>query len=300
MWPVWAFNPATWAFLLAAITLSVTGSPLHQGFESKTLAVRPRLQSPSILKESLANPKHSHGDHTKTNGLIERNTRMEIVKATRLNAIIPAHLAAQSLVFFYRALWLKATQEWIHDEPHGVLTISIGNLVISMMSNSPIQWDFVARFATKMLGATAQGFTGTYDIQYMDKLANRAVVVSLRVVDHITGLEVRATSNSALRLHMRQSAALQTYKGLDKRGSFSTPSMKAPMLPRATPIKSGLTLQNFRATALITPVLVASQFLQDFYDLIAWKIEAGLYDEMAPMHNFFFNRWNYKLTFFCK
>lgn len=257
------------------------------------------MEGPGTLIELLAYAKDSHEYHTKANGLEGRNTRMDIVKATHLNAIIPAQLAAQSLVFFYRALWLKTTEEWIHEEPHDVLTISMGNLLINMMSTSPIQWDFVARFATKMLGATAQGFTGTYDIQYSDKLANTAVIVSLRVIDHITGLEVREDSNISLHRQMRQSSSLQAYRSLGKRGSLSTPSRKVSKMPRANLLKSSLILQNFRSTYLITPVIIASRYLQDFYDLIALKIETGLYNDIAPMHSFVFSRWNYKLTFFC-
>ncbi|KAG7007239.1 hypothetical protein G7Y79_00011g031370 [Physcia stellaris] len=58
-------------------------------------------------------------------------------------------------------------------------------------------------------------------------------------------------------------------------------------------------LQVFRATGLITPVELAARYLEDFYDIIALKVETGFWGSVPPMHNLVLKRWNYELTFFC-
>ena len=56
---------------------------------------------------------------------------------------------------------------------------------------------------------------------------------------------------------------------------------------------------KFQSTAMIIPVAIAKVYLQDFYDIIALKVETGFYDKIPPLHNFSLTRFGYKLSFFC-
>lgn len=98
----------------------------------------------------------------------------------------------------------------------------------------------------------------------------------------------------------------QLQRQLSHSRSYTQSVTKRARSPRISPKKRTLTkpatafaLQVFRATGLITPVELAARYLEDFYDIIALKVETGFWGSVPPMHNLVLKRWNYELTFFC-
>lgn len=83
-----------------------------------------------------------------------------------------------------------------------------------------------------------------------------------------------------------------------KRPEVSKGSLEPRTLTVAHPTK-GFALEKFHATGMIMPIAVAARYLEDFYDIIALKIETGFWNGMAPLHSLTLTRWNYELTFFC-
>ena len=257
---------------------------------------------------------------------------MDIVKASHLKVIVPAELAAQSLVAFYSALWACATQEWIGLPPKETFLIGMGNLVLSMTSNAAIPWDFVAGFADKMMGATILGFVGTYDIQYLNQWGTHAVVASLRVNDDMQTPVVKRsevlTDFSSPKRKGIVSHAGYTLIQRSSDGQFA-PAVDPTSLPRsledqqvqrlsisaiaANRKRSAATKarglegisprnvflpENFKFVSLLTPMAMWAGKLESFYDLIALKVETGVYAHIPPMHNLKFTRWNCELSFF--
>ena len=300
MQPALDFKPVVWISVLALIFLTVTASPLISSHTPNSLVGRHSTDYTTVLgrlhRKSQNDPEYQAG----ASELEVRDSELDIIHAERLRIIVPTSLAAQSLAFFYRALWVKASEDWAQMEPKATLSMTIGNLVITMVSTDPIPWAFIARFAAKMMEATARGFTGTYNIQYGDKTATRLITIGLRVVDHITGLQARSNLGS-----LSGHKAFHISTGHNQRRSLPNdsslkPSAKPSNRPRNDgPLGTRLAIQRFHARAIITPVIVAARFLEDFYDMIAMKIEAGSYNDMTPLHTVSFQRWDYNLSFFC-
>lgn len=287
MQPALGFKPATWILVLALTYLTVTGSPLHSSHAPSSLAGKHGTDDTTALKrlykETQNNPEYQMG----ASELEVRESGLGIVHAESLNIIVPASLAAQSLVYFYRALWVKSSEDWAGMEPKDTLSMDIGNLVIGMISTDPIPWAFIARFATKMMGATARGFTGTYNIQYADRSFTRVITISLRVIDHLTGLEARSDVGILPGHEM-----IEISNGPNSAKFLNRPRNDGPLSTR-------LAIQRFHARAILTPIIITARFLEDFYDLIATKIETGFYNGVQPLHAVTFNKWDYNLSFFC-
>ncbi|KAL8790747.1 MAG: hypothetical protein Q9195_006225 [Heterodermia aff. obscurata] len=100
----------------------------------------------------------------------------------------------------------------------------------------------------------------------------------------------------------------EKYQTVSTSRSVSLSSTKASKLParnfkpRTPPlsiIPKVFTLEKFHVTATLTPVLWAARFLEDFYDLIALKVETGVWNSVPPVHSLVLTRWNYRLKFFC-
>ena len=303
MRPALRFKPATWILVLALTYFTVTGTPLRPSHALNSLAERYRADDTTafgrLREESQNKLEYQRG----VSELKVREGPLDIVRAEPLNIILPPSLAAQSLVYFYRVLWVNAGEDWARMEPKNTLSMEIGNLVIGMVSTDPIPWAFIARFATKMMGATARGFTGTYDIHYADKTFTRIITISLRVIDHMTGLEARSDVGIP-----SGHKTFQTFNRHDQRRprlyeSLTNLSPKSHNRPRTDlvdgPLGTRLAMQKFHARAILTPVIIASRFLEDFYDMIAMKIETGFYEAIEPLHTFAFEKWDYRLSFFC-
>ena len=108
-----------------------------------------------------------------------------------------------------------------------------------------------------------------------------------------TGLRIR-------RKHEYQSALRSRSVSVSSIKAHKPPALSVK--PRTSPLSTfskGFTLEKFHVTATITPVMVAAQYLEDFYDLIALKIETGYWNGVPPMHSLVLTRWNYQLKFFC-
>lgn len=259
---------------------------------------------------------------------LNKRSRLDIIHATHLRAIVPVDIAAAGLKIFYAALLAKV-EIWRAGQPVPDVSIVIGNLRLALSSATPISWDFVERFGYKMLRATFLGFTGTYTILYADAEGGQMITIDLRVIDHATGLEARSRKSrppkqiqSALSLRASASILAHTEASIDKalRSSFQAPkrilkdketssksdhesknllssaSTRRDLRTRTFPIFD-LRSIKFRALSFLTPTMVAAQYLEDFYDLIALKIETGFWGNQGPLHYVTFERWNFQLSF---
>lgn len=304
--------------LFAWTALIAFGSPLHTILEPEELAARPKLDRTSQLPRTMLNANDNIRHNAKRLNLEKRSNGLTLIHATSLRYIIPVEIAAQSLDFFYETIALKASGTWRNLPPERALTITIGNLVLSLLSDAPISWDFVTHFADTMVHATELGYTNTYDIMSQDPMLSASVAITLRVIDHATGLEARSRNTRKLEVVKLYSySSLHTgprirreheYQSVLRSRSVSVSSIKShkpPALsvkPRTPPLSTAsksFTLEKFHVTAIITPVMIAAQYLEDFYDLIALKIETGFWNSVEPMHSLVLTRWNYRLKFFC-
>lgn len=185
--------------------------------------------------------------------------------AEHVREIIPAQLAVPGLKLFYSALIAFVEREWRFEAPLKDVVLNLGNLQLQMSSVTPIAWDFVTRFSRKMLTTADLGFTGTYNMMYADQAMGQLVTITLRVIDHETGLEVRsnapkdyqaALSSSTLAIpHVETYGSYNTGQSLYKRVDF-TKELKA-------------TFHDIKA--IIMPVGLAVQMTKAFYESVMEK-----------------------------
>lgn len=320
------FRSCTLAKLVLFIALLApvsTGSPFPPSSLARDVAIRSMIESVAHFPGPMLNADNTNTiQHPAMRELEKRTNGLKLTYAYPLKLIIPIENAAQSLVHFYNAISVKASGAQGNAPLTKIVDFVCGNLMLSMMSNEPIPWGFVDRFVDKMIRATRLGFTGTYEIMYGDKSTNAVVCILLPVFDHKTGLEARSSATSKLErstVEISQSnkrprapkdrllsGKPQLHRRLLDPRSYTQPVAEGAGPPRISLKKRNLpkpatafALQVFHATGLITPVELAARYLEDFYDIIALKVETGFWGSIPPMHNLVLKRWNYELTFFC-
>ncbi|KAL9133219.1 MAG: hypothetical protein Q9175_005603 [Cornicularia normoerica] len=126
----------------------------------------------------------------------EQSDDLRIIRIDIVTGSIPILAAANSLDMFYNAILYNALAPWCSVPPQQTLVITMGHLQLTMNvvfdDGVPrgIPWAFVRNFARNMLGMTAMGFTGTFDMYYATDyglsfnhdLPNLGVEVRLRIV----------------------------------------------------------------------------------------------------------------------
>ena len=314
---------AKWLLLFAWAALIAFGSPLHTILEPEGLAARLKEDQTSQLPRTVLNANDNVRYNAKKHILDEGSNGLTFIQATGLGYEykVPVEIAAKSLNFFYEAIVLKASGAWRNLPPEKTLIFTTGNLALSLLSDAPIPWNFVIYFANTMVHATELGVTTTYNTITQDAMLSASVAIALRVIDHATGLEASSQSSrkfEAVKLYTDYSyPSLRTKLRVRKHQEFqsalrsrsaSISSIKAnepPVLsvePRTPPLSTVskiFRLQKFHVTAIITPVVLVANYLEDFYDLIALKIETGFWNSVPPLHSLVLKRWNYQLKFFC-
>ena len=310
-------RPAEWLFFIAWLALITFGYPLHVNLEPEELAARPALDR-THLSPTMLNANDNIPHNAMRHNLQKRRNRLNFIQFTRLRYILPVGITAQSLKFFYEAIALKASGALRNLLPERALAIIIENPVLGLLFDGPIPWDLVTHFADTIVHA---GITTTYDNMYMDQMLSASVAIALRVIHDATGLEVKSQRTRILEtvkphkdqlcaplrtgLRIRKKAESQSNLTSRSVSLSSTKASKSPTLnvkPRTPPLSTalkGFKMEKFHVTAIITPVMTAAQFLEDFYDLIALKIETGFWNNVPPLHSLVLTRWDYQLKFFC-
>lgn len=127
----------------------------------------------------------------------KRSTTLSLYSARRYSQIVPIQIAANCLWLFYAAVERQARGPWSTHPPQRELWVRLGNLRICFVSLNEIPWSFVASFAAKMINATLLGYTGTYDIVYMDPEDPEysGIMIWLRVIDRVTGNDLPLFEN---------------------------------------------------------------------------------------------------------
>ena len=196
-------------------------------------------------------------------------------KALRMsNGLPPIPIASAALMAFYESVnSLIASGDW-HSAPNPHLfTIAYGAFRLTVSSlGFPVLKPALQDWCSLMREWASRGWTQLYDVY---------------LVDEATGITM------AVSFHLADNAAAP--RQLPSKRSPSPPSLdlqKRTNNPPFLPVK-------FTPLSYITPAHVAAAFLEDFYDLIALKIETGFWSAQGVFHSVTFARWNFRLSFFC-
>ncbi len=77
---------------------------------------------------------------------------------------------------------------WRLSPPRYEIPLRVGNVLLTMESNQPIEWDLVSAFGTKLLYYMDRGFVGLYSLMLSHAANDATVFVSLKVIDKARGL----------------------------------------------------------------------------------------------------------------
>ena len=236
---------------LPSIRLSSTSGVVQSDYETSrgSLATRP----PGSLEECPLALRKRHRLHKR---------RLSIVHAERTGIIVPINVAVPGVKFFYLSLIACVRTVWQTTAPLAEVVFAIGNLHLRMSSASPIAWDFIERFSTKMLNAAALGFAGTYQILYADQETGTMVTITLRIVDSVTGQEV-APGSPLHNAHERALTVISTTK---------TPSRLPHSLNERVPDNLKFVVKGAKIHYTVLPTLSSIQVFVGFYELLKARL----------------------------
>ena len=298
-----------WATVLSTAILSVVASPLHSIFRPTTRATIHIGDGPPPISV-VARPYDMVDDwkaatNTKRNlpsTLGSLKKRAQVIVRPKLAivdikaSIIPVPIAVQVLKAFYGSVMARALDEqWDPLPSSSLFTITEGafQLTVSGLGGA-VPMELLYNFGVKMFNYASKGMLPIYDIYYRDDATGFTVALALRILD--ANMPVFTHPKSLPRLIAapvkNKRHPMPTRKTLDRRPSILTrKSLNKRNNNQFAPL-------NFHHLAMITPVNVVARYLEDFYDLIALKIETGLFNSVGPLHYVTFERWHFRLTFF--
>ena len=112
----------------------------------------------------------SHGGTTTHPALSKRAHSLRIHHMQVHSMTVPVIQATHALSTFYTIILRECASKWAHIPPLYALRITNGFFALELYSNAhPVPWALVAEVASNMLAVTQTGFTGTYDIWYVDR-----------------------------------------------------------------------------------------------------------------------------------
>ena len=207
------------------------------------------------------------------------------VQAMKIHLIIlPVAAAVRAWAGFFESVKARVLDEkWSPSPSSSLFTISQGDMQLTVSSlGGAVPMELLHFFAGKMLQEGSRGWLPVFDLYYVDDATGITVAIALRMLNVPT--------------------AQFGLPGPSKR-SVSRASHDYPthLFPRHSIFKRGahhFSSLNFKHLAMITPVSLAASFLEDFYDLIALKIETGVWNSEGPLHFVTFTRWNFHLSFY--
>ena len=98
-------------------------------------------------------------------------------------AILPIQPAAWALTTLYVSVMTHARTSWSTGPPQNSLVSTFGGIRLLMACpQQPIPWQFVAKFAEKLLQITEGGWTGVYSVMLSQAGTDVEIVVELSVL----------------------------------------------------------------------------------------------------------------------
>lgn len=103
-------------------------------------------------------------------------------------SIFPVQPAVWALRQLYTSMEVNGGSIWRLSPPRYEIPLRVGNVLLTMESNQPIEWDLVSAFGTKLLYYMDRGFVGLYSLMLSHAANDATVFVSLKVIDKARGL----------------------------------------------------------------------------------------------------------------
>lgn len=195
--------------------------------------------------------------------------------------ILPIALAAEKLRDFFTAIAREASSTWTSNPTSALFTITQGPIQLTVSClGSTIPWEFLALTAREFANYADRLFVNTFDAFYTEIASKVSIGFSLRIVE------------AAMRL---AGPSPRSFEHVPPKASPPTPLKR-----RANNLPS-LTMTKFIPSKMICllPSALAASRLEDFYNIIALKIETGYFDNWQPSKNIILSLFEFELSITC-
>ena len=203
--------------------------------------------------------------------------------------VVPMSLASQRFRDFFTAIAQKASNEWSLGPEDPLFTLTQGplQLTVSCLGGN-VPWPFLAIAAEKFSTLVDHQFVSTFDAFFTEVTSNIVVGFSLRLLRDFTG---RSTEGA-----MRLSGP--SPRSLEQPSSPAKSSVLSERLSNRSPSLKMTKFRPMQVTALV-PTVIAAARLEEFYEIIALKIETGYFKNWAPSKNIILDLFEFELQFSC-
>lgn len=251
-------------------------------------------QHPLATKRTLEPAKRSH---------LEKRARISLTAYKLHGAIVPAAAAAPFVKAFFDAIAAEASNTWTFLPESALFTVREGPFQLTLSClGSPIPWPLVVAFAQRFSILADHQFVNTFDAFYEEPGSAITVAISLRLLNRAGGL--MATS-FPLPIPLSQPAKRDLLQQQERNPppdstttTTTTTTPPSSLTPRTFPGPS-IGMTHFVRLGTLLPVETAAQRFQDFYTIIAVKIETGQLADRLPSKRMVCSLWDFELVFSC-
>lgn len=215
---------------------------------------------------------------------LKKRTGPHLTSYKIYGGIVPNSIAAPFVKAFFDAIAVQASNAWTSRPESALLTLTQGpfQLTVSCLGAS-IPWPTLVSAARKFSALADRSWANTFDAFYEEPESAITIAISLRLLQKAAGLGLMTISQPIRR-------------NLPSHSPSATP-LRARTAIRPTPPK--LRLTTFIQTAAIVPSALTAAKLEDFYTIIALKIETGQFANRIPSKTVTFSLWDFELNFSC-
>lgn len=258
-------------------------------------------QAIGMISRTINNQLSLPSSHPTSPGTVKETKNKELKKRTQrgpieikvVHPIMPIALAAPHVKAFFDAVATEAASTWTSRAEAALLTVTQApfQLTVSCLGGQ-IPWSTLAVIAQRFSALVDRSWVNTFDAFYQVADSAAVLAVSLRLLDNAKelGTPTLAVPSAPKRTAPRTlPAAAQSSPNTPLLHPRTPPT--SPLLPRTRLIT------EFTKTLAFLPVAIAAHHFEDFYTILAVKIETGQLAPVAPSKRITVSLWDFELTF---
>ena len=220
----------------------------------------------------------------RTTALAKRN-QFSLTHYRTQYTVLPLSTAALYAKFFYDTVAHQAIHIWLSRPQLALLTVTQGPFQLTVSGlGSEIPWSLLAFIAQHLSAAATTGLVNTFDAYYTQSGTSITIAVSLRLIEGVTLVGPMSISPRE--------------RDVSREDKVSTAPIVSSLQRRAS---TGPSMQMIKFTSvnMLVPTALVASILEDFYNIIALKIETGQLADMLPAKEIVLSLWDFELSFSC-
>ena len=203
---------------------------------------------------------------------LKKRNGFQLIAFRLYTTILPLPSAAVAVKAFFDAVALEASGAWLSRPASALFTVTKGPFQLTVSSlGSPLPWSVLALTAQRFSLLADHQWTCTFDAYYSVLGSDVTIAISLRLLP-------LTTAPGPLRISLHNDPL----------------TLRKRLPDHASP---GLYVATFTRTAALVPPGIAASLLEDFYTIIALRIETGQMENRAPSKTVICSLWDFELSF---